>query len=56
MNAYTGKGAVKGFVTVEVEAKDEAEAIAQAVEAVDLMRTVRNDEIQTDQWASEVEK
>lgn len=57
MTPRTVRVAVKGFVTVEVEANDDAQAIERAVEEVERrMTTIPTDEVQADPWASEVER
>ena len=57
MTPRTVRVAVKGFVVVEVEANDDAQAIERAVEEVERrMTTIPTDEVQADPWNSEVEK
>lgn len=56
MTPRTVRVAVHGFVTVEVEANDDAQAIERAVEEVERrMTTIPTDEVQADPWNSEVE-
>lgn len=55
MTPRTVRVAVKGFVTVEVEANDDAQAIERAVAVFNAMDEIKADEVQADPWNSEVE-